>query len=180
MSASCRKQPVHLEARGMGTLIRKATVNDAKQVADVINSVISEGKYTLFDRAFSEEEERAFILSLRDRSAVYVAAIDNAVVGVQSIDLFANFAECVRHVATMGTWLRTDFRGRGIGRLLAEESFRFARSADYRKVVIQILVDNEAALRFYRSLGFQDIGIARLHVRLGGKFHDEVYLEKFL
>src|SRR5438132_2130420 len=150
MSASCRKQPVHLEARGMGTLIRKATVNDAKQVADV-NSVISEGKYTLFDRAFSEEEERAFILSLRDRSAVYVAAIDNAVVGVQSIDLFANFAESVRHVATMGTWLRTDFRGRGIGRLLAEESFRFARSADYRKVVIQILVDNEAALRFYRS-----------------------------
>ena len=80
----------------------------------------------------------------------------------------------------MGTWLRRDFRGRGIGRLLAEESFKFARSVGYMKIVIQVLADNESALRFYRRLGFQDIGIARQHVRLGDKFHDEVYLEKLL
>ena len=90
------------------------------------------------------------------------------------------FAESVRHVATIGTWLRSEYRGRGIGRLLAEESFRFARSKDYRKVVIQVLADNEAALRFYRKLGFEDIGIARQHVRLRDKFHDEMYLEKLL
>jgi len=48
----------------VGIVIRKATVNDAGQVADVMNAVIAEGKYTLLDRPFSEEEERAFILSL--------------------------------------------------------------------------------------------------------------------
>src|SRR5262245_19220268 len=41
--------------------IRQATVNDAKQVADVMNSAIAEGKYTAFDRPFSEEEEKDFI-----------------------------------------------------------------------------------------------------------------------
>ena len=119
-------------------------------------------------------------MSLSDRSAVYVAEIDGETVGVQSIGLFTDYADSVRHVATMGTWLRRDFRGRGIGRLLAEESFKFARSVGYMKIVIQVLADNESALRFYRKLGFKDIGIARQHVRLGDKFHDEVYLEKFL
>ena len=57
----------------MDFIIRKATVNDARQVADVINSVIDEGKYTIFDRPFSEEEERKFISSLGSRSALYVS-----------------------------------------------------------------------------------------------------------
>ena len=164
----------------MGIAIRRATINDAGQAAQIINALISEGRYTIFDRAFSEEEETAFISSLSDRSALYVAESDGEIVGVQSIDLFMGFAESVRHVATIGTWLRSEYRGRGIGRLLAEESFRFARSKDYRKVVIQVLADNEAALRFYRKLGFEDIGIARQHVRLRDGFHDEMYLEKLL
>jgi ribosomal protein S18 acetylase RimI-like enzyme len=164
----------------MKILIRKALVDDARHVADVMNSVIGEGKYTAFDRPFSEEEERGFISSLGNRSALHVAEIAGGIAGVQSIDLFTNFAASVHHVATMGTWLRADFRGRGIGRLLAEESFTFARSHGYRKIVIQVLADNERALGFYRSLGFSDIGIAREHVRLADGFHDEVYLEKYL
>ncbi len=162
----------------MRMLIRKATVKDAKQVADVMNFVIAEGKYTAFDRPLSEQEEKDFISSLGSRSALYVAEINDTIVGVQSIDLLSGFAHSVSHVATMGTWLRSDFRGRGIGRSLSVESFRFARSHGYRKVVIQVLADNERALRFYRCLGFRDIGIAKEHVRLSDKFHDAVYLER--
>jgi len=118
--------------------------------------------------------------SLGSRSALYVAEIGGEIGGVQSIDLFTDFAASVQHVATMGTWLRLDFRGHGVGRALAAESFSFARNHGYRKIVIQVLVDNERALRFYRSLGFSDIGVAKEHVRLGNKYHDEVYLEKLL
>ena len=159
-------------------VIRQATVNDAKQVADVMNSVITEGKYTAFGKPFSEEEERDFIFSLGSRSALYIAEIDDKIAGVQSIGLFSAFADSVSHVATMGTWLRSDFRGRGIGRSLAEKSFGFARSHGYRKIMIHVLAQNERALRFYRSLGFRWIGIAKEHVKLADMFHDEVYLEK--
>src|SRR5207247_3835667 len=141
----------------VGIVIRKATVNDAGQVADVMNAVIAEGKYTLLDRPFSEEEERAFSLSRSDRSAVYVAEIDGETVGVQSIGLFTDYADSVRHVATMGTWLRRDSRGRGIGRLLAEETFKFARSVGYMKMVIQVLSDYESAIGFSRTLEFEAI-----------------------
>ena len=164
----------------MDIVIRKATVNDARQVADVMNSVIAEGKYTIFDRPFSEEEERKFISSLGTRSALYVAQTGVDIAGVQSIDLLTSLSASVQHVATMGTWLRPNFRGKGIGRSLAEESFSFARRQGYRKIVIQVLAGNERALGFYRSLGFRDIGVASEHVKLAGTFHDEVYMEKQL
>jgi RimJ/RimL family protein N-acetyltransferase len=46
--------------------------------------------------------------------------------------------------------------------------------------VVQILAGNERALRFYRGLGFVDIGVARRHVTLMGRLHDVVFLETFL
>ena len=164
----------------MDALVRKANVADAEQVASVLNAVIAEGLFTVFDSPFSTEEERSFISSLGARSALYVAEVNSEIAGVQSIDLFSNHARSTSHVATLGTWLRCDIRGRGLGRLLAMASFAFAKNNGYTKIVIQVLADNERALRFYRGLGFNDIGVARKHVRLSGSFHDEVYLEKLL
>ena len=67
--------------------IRKATPDDAKAVAGVLNSVIHEGQYTVFTRPFTEEEERSFISSLGERSAILVAEVNHQIVGIQAIDL---------------------------------------------------------------------------------------------
>ncbi len=158
-------------------LVRTATVEDAEQVVAVMNAVIAEGTYTLFDTPFSLQDERDFIASRGPRSALYVAESNGDILGVQSLDLFSTLAASMRHVATMGTWLRRDVRGRGVGRQLAAESLSFARRGGYTKIVIQVLAGNESALRFYRGLGFTDIGVARKHVRLADTLHDEVYLE---
>ena len=158
--------------------VRTATVDDAEQVVAVMNGVIAEGTFTLFDTPFSLQDERDFIASRGPRSALYVAAgSDGDILGVQSLDRFSTLAASMRHVATMGTWLRRDARGRGIGRELAAQSLAFARRSGYTKIVIQVLAGNENALRFYRDLGFTDIGVARQHVRLAGTLHDEIYLE---
>ena len=167
--------PVTTDPRGL--TIRTATVADAAGVAAVMNAVIADGAWTLFDRPFSVEEERRFIGSLGPRSALRIAEADGEIVGVQSLDLHTPMAASMSHVATMGTWLRADARGRGIGFALAEESLQFATAAGYTKILIQVLAGNGRALRFYRRLGFQTVGVARRHVRLGGVFHDEVLLE---
>ena len=162
----------------MPIIVRRATVADAPQVAAVLNAVIAEGRYTLFDRPFSDEEERAFIASLGDRAVLHVAVVDGSIVGVQCVDRFASYADSVSHIAHIGTWLLPERRGQGIGKRLWAESLAFARQCGYRKALISVLVHNEPALRFYRSLGFTDIGIAREHVRLNGTFHDEIFLER--
>ena len=162
----------------MTVSIRKATVDDAPAVAAVINAVIAEGRYTLFDRPFSDEEERTFIASLGDRSVLHVAVAHDSIIGVQCVDRFATFADSVSHIAHIGTWLLPEVRGEGVGKQLWSQSLAFARNHGYRKAVISVLAHNERALRFYRSVGFRDIGIAREHVRLNGAYHDEIFLER--
>jgi RimJ/RimL family protein N-acetyltransferase len=162
----------------MSVVVRQATVDDDPGVAAVINAVIAEGRYTLFDRPFSDAEERAFIASLGDRSALHVAVVDQSIVGVQCVDRFATYADSVSHIAHIGTWLLPEVRGQGIGKQLFSASLAFARQRGYRKAVISVLAHNERALRYYRGVGFTDIGLARDHVRLNGTFHDEVFLER--
>ncbi len=159
-------------------IIRRATVADASQVAAVLNAVIAEGRYTLFDKPFSDAEEEAFITSLGDRAVLHVAVANELIVGVQCVDRFASYAHSVSHIAHIGTWLLPECRGQGIGKRLWAESLAFARHCGYRKALISVLAHNAQALRFYRSLGFTDIGVAREHVQLNGTFYDEIFMER--
>ena len=164
----------------MAINVRQATLDDAAAIAAVLNGVIAEGNLTIFETPFSTEAEKRFIGALGPRSALHVAENDGDILGVQSVDQLSAVSRSVDHVATIGTWLRSDARGRGIGRMLFDESVAFAGLKGYTKIVIQVLAANERALRFYRRLGFVDIGVARKHVRLSDVFHDEIYLEKLL
>ena len=162
--------------------IRKAVPDDAKAVASVLNSVILEGQYTALTNTFTEEDERVFIEGLCDRSAMFVAEVNAQIVGIQVIepDGLAQYTDAMRHIATIGTWIQSGFRGHKIGRLLAEASFRFARAKNYVKIAIQVIADNTRALRFYGKLGFEKIGIAKKHVKFEDRFCDVFFLEKFL
>ncbi len=162
--------------------IRKAVPDDAKAVASVLNSVILEGRYTAFTKPFTEEDERTFIEGLSDRSALFVAEVDGKIVGIQVIesDGLARYLDSMQHIATLGTWIQSGFRGYKIGRSLAEASFTFAKSKDFEKIFIQVIADNTQALRFYGNLGFEKIGIAKKHVKFEDRFCDVYFLEKFL
>lgn len=166
----------------MELTIRKAGPEDAKAVASVMNSVILEGKYTALTNPVTEDEERTFIKGLCARSAMFVAELNNKIVGIQVIepDGLARYTDSMRHIAIIGTWIQADYRGHKIGRSLAEASFTFAKTEDYEKIAIQVIADNARALRFYGNLGFEKIGVAKKHVKFEDRFCDVFYLEKFL
>ncbi len=166
----------------MEVIIRKAIPNDAKAVALVLNSVILEGRYTAFTSTFTEDDERTFIAGLCERSAMFAAEVDHKIVGIQVIepDGLARYTDSMQHIATIGTWIDANFRGHKIGHSLAEASFTFAKAHNYEKISIQVIADNTRALRFYGNLGFEEIGVAKKHVKFEDRFCDVCYLEKFL
>jgi hypothetical protein len=53
------------DASHSGLVVRAVTLDDAEQVADLLNEVILTGKYSLLDTPFSVEAERAFIAGSR-------------------------------------------------------------------------------------------------------------------
>jgi len=54
-------------------------------------------------------------------------------------------------------YVRTDFRGYGLGRRLAQALMDHAEGAGYRHLLLDTLDDMEAARGLYASLGFEEI-----------------------
>lgn len=159
---------------------RRDDLADAGGVAHVLNSVISEGRYTALAGHWTAEAEQAFLQSLGPRCQVLVAEMDGQIVGFQVIEPFVSYTPTMAHVAHCGTYVLAGFRGRGVGRRLAEENMAFARAHGYEKFVIYVLAHNQAGLAYYGSLGFKARGTLARQTKIDGVYYDEVFMELHL
>src|SRR5262245_52537003 len=158
--------------------IRRATPEDAPGIVRVLGVVVDERIYSAIDRVWSAEEERQFASSLSPREAVHVAVdMTGAIVGLQILDRWSSLLPSMSHVGQVGTFLLPEWRQRGLGRRLWEATLPFARSAGYRKLVIQVRASNVMALRFYGRLGFVECGRLRGQVVIDGAEDDEGILD---
>ena len=82
-----------------------------------------------------------------------------------------------RHVGEIQLQVGPSHRGRGLGRTLAHEVFAVARALGLRKILAQMTVDQQAAIRTFEHLGFQAEGHLReLAIDRGGRTHDLVIM----
>jgi len=166
----------------MSVRIRRATPDDAPGVARVLNEAILGQTWSLLDTTFSDDEERAFIAALPERAFIHVAELPGeGIVGVQTVTNEVGYATHeFDHVATMGTWVAACWRRHGIGRSLAQASFMAAREAGFTKIFTDIRADNVVSLSFHLGLGFVVVGAARRHAKVGDRYIDVLFVEKFL
>jgi L-amino acid N-acyltransferase YncA len=160
--------------------IRRAVPDDAAAIASVLAAIAAERVHSAIDRAWTVDQERAYLESLSPREAVHVAInAQSEIVGLQVLDRWSTL-ESMAHVGQLGTFLLSDQRGRGIGHQLWAATAPFARAAGYRKLVIQVRATNARAQRFYRHLGFAECGRLSRQVMIDGRADDEVLMELFL
>ena len=173
------KKPAHRsqETEVLIRPVRRDDLQDAAGVAEVLNDVIAEGRHTALTGHWTAETEQAFLQSLRPRSEVFVAEVAGHIVGFQVIEPFVSYTSTMAHVAHMGTYVRAEQRGRGIGRKLAQATLAFAQGQGYEKVVIYVLAGNELGLTYYRRLGFEERGVLRRQTKIDDVYHDEVFME---
>ncbi|MHC4955722.1 MAG: GNAT family N-acetyltransferase [Planctomycetota bacterium] len=159
--------------------VRRAHNDDAAAVARVLNGVVAERRFTAMDVPVSADWVAEWITGLGPRSAMFVAEIGGEIVGFQTLAPFNPYVPSMRHVGDAGTQVAAEHRGQGVGRSLWEATRRFALVNGYEKVLIYVRRGNETALRFYRGLGFRDIGVAERQVKIDGAYEDELFLEWF-
>jgi RimJ/RimL family protein N-acetyltransferase len=137
--------------------------------------------HSAIDRAWTADEQHAYIRSLSSREALHVA-IDAAdrIIGSQSLELYSRGLTSMNHVAQLGTFVLPEYRGRGVGQALFEATRAFAEAAGFRKIVIQVRASNADARAFYQRLGFVECGRLRAQVVVDGSEDDEILMERFL
>jgi len=82
------------------------------------------------------------------------------------------------HVGELRMVVSTNVRGQGVGRALSQETFALALgAAGLEKLVVQMTVDQQAAIALFEGLGFKAEALLRDQVRdAEGKTHDIVML----
>lgn len=106
-------------------------------------------------------------------TAMFVVDADGAAVGSASLfdfDLFAGHAEA-------GIALLPDARGRGIGTAAIRQlvEFGFVRR-NLRRIHLQAIASNDAAIRAYANAGFEIEGRRRQHAWVRGHYEDIVLM----
>ena len=161
--------------------IERASADDAAGIVAVFQRITSERIHSAIDRPWTIEQQRRYLKSLSAREVFHVAVdASGGVVGCQSLDLYSPLLNSMAHVAQLGTFLMPEWRRRGVGHALFQETGSFARSAGYRKIVIQVRATNTSAQSFYSHLGFVDCGRLRRQVVIDGQEDDEIVMELFL
>jgi L-amino acid N-acyltransferase YncA len=166
----------------MEVLIRDVCPDDAESVVGVLNPLIAAGAYTVLEGPLSPEAERDFIASFPPRGIFHVAQSrqSGAVVGFQTVEPFATYTHAFDHVGVIATYVDLGCRRQGIGAQLFEATFAVARQKGYEKIFTQVRGDNPAALTAYMKSGFRIVGTAANHAKIGGRYIDEILIEKFL
>ena len=166
----------------MEVLIRDVCPDDAEAIISVLNPIIVAGGYTVLEGPLSPEVERRFISGFPPRGIFHVAQSrqSRTVVGFQTVEPFALYTHAFDHVGVIATYVDLGCRRQGIGRQLFEATFAVARQKGYEKIFTHVRGDNPSALMAYRKCGFQIVGTAAKHAKIGGGYVDEILIERFL
>ena len=161
--------------------IRRGTTDDAPSIVAVWQAIVAEKIYSAIDWPFTTECEREYLKSLSAREGMFLAeTAERQVVGFQSLDQWIKLFRSMDHVGLIGTHIRREWRGRGVGKQLAAHTLAFARSAGYEKLVIYVRATNTGARTFYAGRGFVPCGRLVRQVKIDGEHDDEIVMEMFL
>lgn len=88
------------------------------------------------------------------------------------------------YVEIVGAYVMPSYRGRGVGTKLLEEQLRLIRRKDSMKRIVKVKLmvnpEQKAAVRVYKKAGFQVVGRAKKELKVGSRFYDMLYMERFL
>ena len=160
--------------------IRDVRVEDAAEIAAILNPIIEARTYTALDTPVTVDLERDFIRTFPSRG-IFLVAVDTAtdrIAGFQDVSPFADFTHAFDHVGVIGTYVDLELRRQGIATRLFEATFDAARRKGYEKFFTYVRSDNEAGLKTYLRQGFRIVGKAERQAKIDRRYIDEVIIEK--
>jgi predicted N-acetyltransferase YhbS len=128
-------------------LVRKMKIEDAAEISKIYSAITKKPCDLDFKRIIGEELRR-------ETHGSFVAEAGGKVVGYMiSYITYGNFGvdKCA-WIANFGVYPKV--MGQGIGKELAEQTFRFYRKLGVSNVLTSVIWDSTDLLSFFKTLGF--------------------------
>lgn len=170
---------------GKSVIIRRPMVDDAEEIIFVISTA---DKETLFlarnpgeFQATLENEQNIIteVLNSTD-STWFVAEFEGKVVGQCSVGLIRGYQR-YRHRAGVAFVLLEGYCNMGIGGKMMEECLKWCKDKNVTQVELDVVKNNERALKMYQNFGFEIVGtIPNALCYSDGTYVDEYTMVKFI
>ena len=141
-----------------------------------LDRVARERMYLLLLEAPSTDAVSAFILSVIQNDGVQIFAVTSKDVVVGWCDIDRNRRPGLEHSGVLGMGLLPEYRGKGLGRALAERAIRDARAKQIERIELEVFGSNTRAIRLYERLGFAYEGVRRRARKLDGAYEDLIVM----
>lgn len=159
---------------------RFAKIEDILAIKTIYNEGIEDRIATLETRLRDDSEMEQWFVNRNDKHKVLVIEDeDNSVLGWASLNVF-NSRCCYGGVVDISIYIKRDYRGKGLGKLLLGELIRVAKQEGFHKLVLSTFKFNEAGQRLYKSMGFREVGTYEKQGLLDGNWVDVTIMEKLL
>jgi GNAT superfamily N-acetyltransferase len=146
--------------------IQRATGADILQLVELLNILFTQEADF---RPDGEKQLRGLrmILDFPERGRIFVARVDEQVVGMVSLLFTVSTAEGAPACWLEDMVIRPEHRRNGLGSRLLQHAVQEAKADGFARITLLTDRDNASAIRFYRRHGFQPSEMVPLRLHLG-------------
>lgn len=159
--------------------IRNAQLSDLSAITEIYNEAILTTTATFDTEPKSTSERLEWLRSHGERHPVIVAELDGMVVGWASLSGWSE-RKAYDDTAETSFYVKSEYRGRGVGRKLKEAIIGEARRLKFHTLIARIAEGGDASLHLNESFGFVRVGTLKEVGRKFGRLLDVHILQKML
>ena len=159
--------------------IRKAELADLEAIREIYNEAILTTTATFDTEPKAADERLKWFQSHDERHPILVAVADGKVVGWSSLTRWSE-RRAYDETAETSFYVRSEFRGRGIGRKLKEATIVEAKRLGFHSLIARVAQGSEESLHLNESVGFVLVGTLKEVGQKFGKRLDVHILQKML
>ncbi len=124
-------------------------------------------------------ERRQWLEEHDERHPVLVAELDGEIIGWASLSRWSD-RPAYEDTAETSFYVKSGFRGRGVGRKLKQELIEEARRLHFHTLIARVSGESDASRHLNESFGFVHIGTMKEVGKKFGKLLDVHILQKML
>ena len=157
--------------------IRKAEINDIKQIRNIYNKAIIETVATFDTVEKSTEDMKKWFESHGSKYPIIVCEIEKQIVGWAALSSYST--RCAYSETTeLSLYIKQEFQGQGIGNKLMKVILEEGKKSGVRAILARITDGNEISIKLHEKHGFFHVGILKKVGKKFGKVLDVYLMEK--